>query len=402
MEKDNQQWTRFKLGQPLDEDILSKDGSLLFPKGTVVTEPVLHRIKQHGFRRVHADEGDDKRHFPLSSFHYQHQRSDLARSPYSDERAQQLQRLINASSKRLTELASALLQSRQVNLEEIGEISNSFKRQADEDIDQTVATTLKQVPSRETIPHCITLGVLGMLIAQEIPGYSDDEVYDIGIAGTLHEVGVHELEGDERIRQRSVALQESEFLIYARHPLIAYELAEKIPGLSQRAKIGLLHVHEQIDGSGFPDGIGGRSINRVSRVLNVADAFLTLLRPVDGRRPIYAYDALLCILHQVKAGRCDAAAVRGLLNLVSLFPLGSLVRLSDSRVAKVLCSNFNYTKPTVEIVDTLEIVDLQDSDLVVVAMAEEEASQAQRLSRSDFDKPYWMPEAHVANIQCVA
>lgn len=382
------------VGQPLQEDILSSDGEVLFRAGDPLTAEIIQRIERQGLRRI--SQGAEAPHeiVRTSGIHHQ-QRLELAGAPYSQARSKVLNRLIDESTSKLRELASSLLGRGRVDWQSLAEIPAKFAEQGEQDIDQTLSSTLKQSKYAELSSHCLTLGTLGMMIAQEIPGCDEQEILDVGIAGSLHEMGLGELELGRDAMGRSSELSASEFATYSRHPIVAFELCEAIPGLSARAKKGLLHVHEQIDGSGFPYGIGGDKINRIARILNVADAFIALQNPLDGRPAIKPYDALVCLLHQVRTGRCDPHAVRGLLNLVSLFPLGSFVELDDSRIAQVIRSNSpEYTQPTVLIVESEEVVNLMDSEHQIVAIAENPASQEIRLQPDELQKACWIPGVH--------
>ena len=57
-------------------------------------------------------------------------------------------------------------------------------------------------------------------------------------------------------------------------------------GLEEEA-VWVYHHHEHVDGSGYPDGIGGSAIPLESRVIRVADAFeaMTGSRPYSPARP---------------------------------------------------------------------------------------------------------------------
>ncbi|QDS90360.1 Cyclic di-GMP phosphodiesterase response regulator RpfG [Rosistilla ulvae] len=385
---------QLSVGQPLREDILSSNGDVLYRSGEIVTAEIAERIQRHGLRRVLQDSTDVDPSLRTAGVHRK-QRLKMANLPYSQERAEMLHRLIDESMSKLRELTASLHGRGRVDWQSLADIPMSFAKQSEQDIDQTLSSALHRSEYHELSSHCLTLGTLGMMIAQEIPGCSEDEILDVGIAGSLHEMGVGELELGPEARSRRSELSASDFATYAQHPIVAYELCESIAGLSSRAKQGLLHVHEQLDGSGFPHSVGGQQLNRIARVLNVADAYLTLQNPLDGRPAIKPYDALVCLLYQVRAGRCDSEAVRGLLNLVSLFPLGSFVRLDDSRIAQVIRSNSpSYTKPTVVVVDSDEVINLRESENCIVAIAENPSSAEIRLQQDELQRPCWIPSVH--------
>jgi len=87
---------------------------------------------------------------------------------------------------------------------------------------------------------------------------------------------------------------------------------------------------------------------------------------------------MISLLRSAKDNSADPAAVRGLLNLLSLYPIGSRVLLSDGRAARVIRRNGNnYDAPVVQIVehaggepvapeDSGEVLDPLAADVTIV------------------------------------
>jgi hypothetical protein len=134
-------------------------------------------------------------------------------------------------------------------------------------------------------------------------------------------------------------------------------------------------MHERCNGSGYPRGRTAKQIHELAKVAAVADVFLALCSTRPHRPALMPYYALERMLHGVKDGLFDAVVVRALLKTVSLFPVGSFVRISDGRIGKVLRSNGeDYARPVVAAwkpgADPNEsiVVDLsQEPDLRVIA-----------------------------------
>jgi hypothetical protein len=138
-------------------------------------------------------------------------------------------------------------------------------------------------------------------------------------------------------------------------------------------------VHEKIDGTGYPRGRQRDKIHPSARILHVADVYLALISARPFRKALMPYAAIECLLRQARAKMVDADAVRGLLHVLSLFPIGSLVKLSDGSTARVLRRNgSNYSSPIVLIVedangdptdplDESQIIDLSQHNLKIAA-----------------------------------
>ena len=105
-------------------------------------------------------------------------------------------------------------------------------------------------------------------------------------------------------------------------------------------------------------------IHLFARIGAVADTYLAMISPRNGRTGLAPYDAVEKLLYATRIGLFDPTVVRALLHAASLFPVGSMVTLSDGRTGRVSRSNRDrYDRPVVEIdsagsEDSCEIVDL--------------------------------------------
>jgi HD-GYP domain-containing protein (c-di-GMP phosphodiesterase class II) len=135
------------------------------------------------------------------------------------------------------------------------------------------------VPDEEasTVPH------FALAIADRI-GFSDADRAMLRLAATLHDVG--KVAVPDRILRKPGPLTREEFDHVRGHPAAGAEIVAHIDGLTPLAD-WILHSHEHVDGSGYPNGLAGDEIPLASRVLLVADAFdaITSVRPYGIQLP---------------------------------------------------------------------------------------------------------------------
>jgi HD-GYP domain-containing protein (c-di-GMP phosphodiesterase class II) len=81
-------------------------------------------------------------------------------------------------------------------------------------------------------------------------------------------------------------LTSAQWRVMRTHPLIGYQMLEKIPFLSNAAEIVRSH-HEMWDGTGYPEGLAGEQIPLAARVFSVVDAYdaMTTNRPYRAALP---------------------------------------------------------------------------------------------------------------------
>lgn len=107
-----------------------------------------------------------------------------------------------------------------------------------------------------------------------------DEVY---YAALLHDVGIIGI--PEEIIEKDEQLNEEEREIMKRKPVISGEILsviEEYPYLLN----GVLYSHERYDGSGYPEGLKGKAIPEVARIIGVADAYCSMTSKKKYRKPL--------------------------------------------------------------------------------------------------------------------
>jgi HD-GYP domain-containing protein (c-di-GMP phosphodiesterase class II) len=136
-------------------------------------------------------------------------------------------------------------------------------------------------------------------------GMSPEEVEKVHLAGIIHDVGKIGIE--DKILRKPAALTDEEYEIMKQHPRKGEHILEAVPMLKQMAGAGLMH-HENVDGSGYPDGLKGDQIPLLGRIVSVADAFdaMTTERPYS--KPM-TFEAALARLRFLAGKKFDAQCV---------------------------------------------------------------------------------------------
>jgi diguanylate cyclase (GGDEF)-like protein len=132
-----------------------------------------------------------------------------------------------------------------------------------------------------THSHCETVSELCGLIAQEL-GMDARQIGRLRLAGLLHDVG--KIGITDTILQKPGALTDDEFAIMKTHTRLGHAIVTAAERPTEAEWI--LHHHERVDGSGYPDGLVGDQIPLESRIILVADAFeaITADRPYRMHR----------------------------------------------------------------------------------------------------------------------
>lgn len=139
-------------------------------------------------------------------------------------------------------------------------------------IDQLLNALFEQNHEEQT--HSERVRELCLMIAEHA-GLSEDEVDEIGLAGTMHDIGKIAL-GPE-LHENESLLEELEGGHVLRHPEIGYNILSAAPQYGAIAEFVLTH-HERWDGTGYPSGLKGNAIPLQGRILALADSYALMIR----------------------------------------------------------------------------------------------------------------------------
>ena len=155
--------------------------------------------------------------------------------------------------------------------------------------------------------HSERVAYYSMMIAKHM-GMTPEEVEKVYLSGIIHDVGKIGIE--DKILRKPAALTDEEYEIMKQHPKKGEHILEAVPMLKAMAGAGLQH-HENVDGSGYPDGLKGNQIPLLGRIVSVADAFdaMTTDRPYSKAM---TFEAALARLRFLAGKKFDLGCVEAM------------------------------------------------------------------------------------------
>jgi len=136
---------------------------------------------------------------------------------------------------------------------------------------QVIASLTTALEARDpyTWGHSERVSCFAVAIAREM-GLTEHEVEQLRIAGLLHDIG--KVRVSDLILNKPGPLTDEEWVSMKEHPAVGAHIIEGMASLREIAPI-IRHHHEYYDGSGYPEGLAGRDIPLLARILTVADGF---------------------------------------------------------------------------------------------------------------------------------
>lgn len=186
---------------------------------------------------------------------------------------------------------------------------------------------------RYTYRHSINVGLLFMVIARD--WCNQDELVDIVFGAVLHDLGKARV-GVEIINKPG-PLTDDEWVIMRRHPVWSAEMITEADASPAAIHIARSH-HERLDGTGYPDGLSGDSIDRFARLAAVCDVYdaLTTKRSYKSKMD---YGKAMDVIIRSCGKQLDPEIAHQFLRRIGRYPAGTFVRLSSGAVAIVVRIN---------------------------------------------------------------
>lgn len=183
-----------------------------------------------------------------------------------------------------------------------------------------------------TYMHSVAVCALMVSLARQL-GLDENEVREAGMAGLLHDLGKALMPME--VLNKPGKLTDDEFRIIKSHPVEGHRLLVEGKTCSDIVLDVCLHHHEKIDGSGYPDRLGGDSISLFAKMGAVCDVY----DAITSNRP---YKAGWCPAESIRKmaewskGHFDERVFQAFIKSIGIYPVGSLVMLSSSRLAVVV------------------------------------------------------------------
>jgi putative nucleotidyltransferase with HDIG domain len=136
-------------------------------------------------------------------------------------------------------------------------------------------------------------------------GCSDEDQQLVHTAGLLHDVGKHIL--DDAILKGDTKLDDQQWELVKRHPEEGARIVRMLEG--QEAVAEIIHAHhERVDGRGYPRGLSGEEVPRLSRMISIADTYDVMTARDSYRDPVSSADAI-AELRRVSGAQLDGELV---------------------------------------------------------------------------------------------
>ncbi len=201
-------------------------------------------------------------------------------------------------------------------------------------------------PPVDPAPEAVNLCILAVKFGLDL-GYNGEELRQLSLAALLHDIGMARL--PEGLVEKNGPLNPVERALLGRHPEEGAQIIKRLgPDYTWLAEV-IIQSHERVDGSGYPKALKETEVHEYAQIIGLADVYESLVHHRPFRRRLSPLEALKEILSRERTAFPDRV-LRALIQALSPYPVGSLVRLNTGEIGRVVANDKDRSlRPVVEV-----------------------------------------------------
>ena len=210
-------------------------------------------------------------------------------------------------------------------------IIDSLANIVNQDRTSLMALTALKKYDNYTFTHMVNVAALSMAQARAL-NLEGPLLREFGFAALMHDIG--KVNTPLEVLNKPGKLTNDEFKLMKQHVVDGAHILRRTPEMPALAPIVAFEHHLKQDLSGYPENIGHRKLNLCTMIVSIADVF-DALRSNRPYREGLATTRIKSIMGEQGNPQFNQPLLRRFVNLMGLFPIGTIVRLNTEEVGVV-------------------------------------------------------------------
>lgn len=192
--------------------------------------------------------------------------------------------------------------------------------------------------------HCLNVCYLCLIMGSAM-GFSRMQLYDLGAAAILHDIGKTKIPREIMLKHPPYTPAEKQLLEL--HPLNGVKILSEVKSITKSVLDAIYQHHEKCDGTGYPRKRTVLDISLMARIIAVADTYDNICNRYYLKRLLTPHECLSYMYTRLR----DALSmdiISTLVKTIGVYPPGCFLELSDGNIAIVIATNKDKsTRPTI-------------------------------------------------------
>ncbi|MCS7231856.1 MAG: HD domain-containing protein [Elusimicrobiota bacterium] len=270
---------------------------------------------------------------------------------------------INIIKNLFKELSS---QKQSIYIDDVVSASKNIIKAIYQDINKMLLYSCYSTFESYIYAHSVNVGIYSAVIGIS-KNLNEQELEELTLCALLHDIGMNDY---LNIAHKPYKLTEPEFEEIKKHSEIIKKYIETFQisySLKQKILLVVSQVHERCNASGYPKKLKCEEIDLFAKIISIADVYEAMTHPRPYRERILPHDAIVSLVKQAQT-ELDSQLVKLFVDKISIFPVGSYVKLNTGEIARVIAANPSFpVRPKVKIILTSEKLPPKQTEIINLA-----------------------------------
>ncbi|HUX51686.1 MAG TPA: HD domain-containing phosphohydrolase [Spirochaetia bacterium] len=372
--------TELKPGMIFTKPVYIDGVNLLVPENVPIKEKDLERLKRWNIEEVTTDgQVTTEKSAPVAS-------QSVLQNAVVGEGQREIMATYAKLASRLAGVHSSVKRQQSIDTSEIDGVVDTLFTAIRSDKNNMIQYILYGLQDESGfVENALNSAVLATLVGMNM-NMVQHRLLQLTTGALLHDIGMLRL--PDAIVSKRTELAREERQQIATHPVHSYKIITREMKYPEEIGLIALQHQERWDGEGYPKGLSGKDIVIPARIVAVTDSFEAMVSNRPYRNSMIGYAAMRAILSD-NARRFDPAVLKIFIRTMGIYPIGSVVLLSNSCIGRVVETNpESPLRPQIKIMidqsgveykkDEGEVVDLMHEKKVFIARAVDPKESGER------------------------
>jgi HD-GYP domain-containing protein (c-di-GMP phosphodiesterase class II) len=328
-----------RVGMKLAEAVFNKYGNVFIPKGYILDNDVIAKIKLMNIDTIKVYNEDEA---VLAHRNEVHKRYEV-------------------EVEEVKELLKDIGRGKKVPIEKVRQLSQEFESDVFDKYNLLEYLKINTNEDDFLYSHSINVCLLSIMIGKWV-NLDKARMKNLTYAAMLHDVGLTKISPEILYKRKE--LTEEEEKKFRQHPVIGFRVLDSAVALNKSVAYGVLMHHERVNGSGYPMALDGSRMNEFAKIIAVAECYADIIdEGIDSKKnsPFYAFK----IIEEGSFNLFDGNVARVFVQNMAPLYIGDTVLLSNGMEGKVIYINIDRIYAPVVKVNS-EFLDLNKNRNIMI------------------------------------